>query len=59
MQILGFQQIRQRGSHVFFEHLDGRTTIIPMHREIQAKLLTKIIKQDLKMRREEFFKLLK
>jgi predicted RNA binding protein YcfA (HicA-like mRNA interferase family) len=55
---LGFKEARQRGSHVFFEHANGKTTLLPMHKEIRIKLLTKIIKQDLKMNKEEFFKLL-
>lgn len=59
LETLGFRQIRQKGSHVFFEHADGRTTVIPMHKEIRIKLLTKIIKQDLKMEKEEFLKLAK
>jgi predicted RNA binding protein YcfA (HicA-like mRNA interferase family) len=28
---LGFELKRQKGSHMFFEHSDGRTTIIPNH----------------------------
>ena len=59
LEKLDFQQIRQKGSHAFFEHADGRTTVIPMHKEIRIKLLTKIIKQDLKMEKDEFLKLLK
>jgi len=55
---LGFKPIRQKGSHVFFEHPDGRTTLVPIHYEIRIKLLSKIIKHDLKMEKEEFFKLL-
>ena len=58
LHALGFQEIRQKGSHVFFEHADGRTTVIPLHKEIQIKLLVKIIKQDLKMEKEEFFRLI-
>ena len=53
---LGFRCIRQKGSHAFFEHADGRTTLIPLHKEIKVKLLTKVIKQDLKMKKAEFFK---
>ncbi|MFH1587352.1 MAG: type II toxin-antitoxin system HicA family toxin [Candidatus Diapherotrites archaeon] len=56
---LGFEEIRQKGSHIFFEHSDGRTTIIPLHKEIRIKLLTKIIKQDLKMDKNKFLKFLK
>lgn len=54
---LGFQAIRQKGSHIFFEHSDGRTTLVPNHKEIRIKLLVKIIK-DIKMEKEEFLKLL-
>ena len=28
---LGFEFKRQQGSHMFFEHSDGRTTVIPNH----------------------------
>ena len=28
---LGFEFKRQEGSHMFFEHSDGRTTVIPNH----------------------------
>ncbi len=57
---LGFKFIRQEGSHMFFEHQDGRTTIIPNHpgRDIGRGLLNKIIKHDLQISREEFEKLL-
>jgi len=53
---LGFKFIRQEGSHMFFEHPDGRTTVIPNHagEEISRGLLTKIIKKDLQITREEF-----
>ncbi len=53
---MGFKEMRQRGSHKFFEHADGRTTVVPYHSEIHEGLLTKIVKHDLKMKREEFMK---
>ncbi|HLC85342.1 MAG TPA: type II toxin-antitoxin system HicA family toxin [Candidatus Nanoarchaeia archaeon] len=55
---LGFELKRQEGSHMFFEHPDGRTTVIPNHggEEIDRGLLNKIVKHDLKMEREEFLK---
>lgn len=55
---MGFQIVRQKGSHVFFQHPDGRTTVVPNHpgEEIDRRLLNKIIKHDLKMPREEFMK---
>ena len=53
---LGFEFKRQQGSHMFFEHPDGRTTVIPNHpgEEIDRGLLNKIIKHDLQISREEF-----
>ncbi|MBS3104866.1 type II toxin-antitoxin system HicA family toxin [Candidatus Woesearchaeota archaeon] len=53
---LGFEFKRQEGSHMFFEHKDGRTTIIPNHpkEDIDRGLLNKIVKHDLKITREEF-----
>lgn len=55
---LGFELMRQEGSHMFFEHADGRTTVIPNHggEEIDRGLLNKIVKHDLKIEREEFMK---
>jgi predicted RNA binding protein YcfA (HicA-like mRNA interferase family) len=28
---MGFEQARQRGSHLFLRHPEGRTTIVPVH----------------------------
>jgi len=55
---LKFKCKRQSGSHMFFEHADGRTTIIPNHpgKKVDRGLLNKIIKKDLKITREEFLK---
>lgn len=45
---------------MFFEHLDGRTTVIPNHpgQDIGRGLLNKIIKHDLQISREEFERLM-
>lgn len=53
---LGFVLKRQKGSHMFFEHPDGRTTLVPNHpgEKIDRGLLNKIIKHDLRIGREEF-----
>jgi predicted RNA binding protein YcfA (HicA-like mRNA interferase family) len=41
---LGFQEVRQRGSHRQYRHPDGRGTTIPFHagRDISPSLLRKI-----------------
>tara|TARA_Y100000310_G_C20003666_1_gene499726 strand:- start:145 stop:372 length:228 start_codon:yes stop_codon:yes gene_type:complete len=56
LEKLGFECKRQRGSHMFFEHQDGRTTVIPNHPrdDVDRHLLNKIIKYDLQITREEF-----
>ena len=58
LQTLGFQKIRQKGSHCFFRHPDGRTTIVPIHKgeDIRRGLLRKIIR-DTEVTVEEFMKL--
>ncbi len=55
---IGFELVRQEGSHMFFKHADGRTTTVPNHggEEIDRGLLNKIVKNDLQMSREEFMK---
>lgn len=58
---MGFDQPRkQSGSHMFFRHPDGRTTVIPNHpnEDIDRRLLNKIIKKDLQVSRDEFEKYL-
>ena len=55
---LGFQEVRQEGSHVFFRHPDGRTTVVPNHpgEKVDRGLLNKIIKKDMCISREDFMK---
>ena len=57
---IGFEFIRQKGSHMFFKHPDGRITTIPNHpgEEIGKGLLNKIIKKDLQISKEKFDKYL-
>ena len=44
---LGFQEARQRGSHIRLIHPDGRSTTVPEHgpRDIPPKLLRRILKE--------------
>ncbi len=55
---LGFELVHQEGSHAFFRHPDGRTTLVPVHprEDIDRGLLNKIIKKDLQMERKEFLR---
>ena len=46
LNMLGFFESRQRGSHKQFRHLDGRRTTVPVHqgRDISPILLRQIAK---------------
>ena len=58
---IGFEFQRQEGSHMFFRHYDGRTTVVPNHpgEDLDRGLLNKIIKHDLKISRGEFLRFVK
>lgn len=57
---LGFIEARQKGSHKFFKHPDGRATAIPIHsgNDLGKGLLRKIL-HDIKISPDEFQKFLK
>lgn len=44
---LGFAFIRQKGSHVFYRHPDGRTTTLPNHsgRDLARPLIREILRE--------------
>jgi len=55
---IGFEKVRQRGSHIRFRHADGRMLTIPDHgsKDVPKGLLSKIIRYDLEMSTDEFIK---
>ena len=55
LHALGFEEVRQRGSHKQFRHLDGRMTTVPFHkgRDISPILLRQIVR-DIGLSVEEF-----
>lgn len=59
LEILGFKEVRQRGSHKQFRHPDGRCTTVPFHtgRDVSPILLRQIAK-DIDLTAEEFLKFL-
>lgn len=58
---LGFTFRDQSGSHAIYTHADGRRTTIPIHptQTIGIGLLTKIIKKDLQVSKNELIQLLR
>ena len=56
---LGFNAVRQNGSHVFYRHSDGRTTTLPNHgnRDIARPLMREILR-EISISPDELVKLL-
>ncbi len=56
---LGFEFIRQKGSHVFYRHPDGRTTTLPKHpgKDLARPLIREILR-EIELTPEEFTALL-
>lgn len=57
--LLGFKPMRQKGSHIFYRHPDGRYTTIPHHGNIELgrSLIREILKQ-IGVSPEEYIQLL-
>ena len=56
---LGFKAVRQKGSHVFYRHEDGRSTTVPHHsgRDLSRPLIAEVLR-EIKLSAEEFCKAL-
>jgi predicted RNA binding protein YcfA (HicA-like mRNA interferase family) len=53
----GFEDVRQRGSHHFLQHPDGRCTVVPVHRgETIGRGLFAQILRDCDLARKEIEK---
>ena len=58
LQKADFKIIRQRGSHIYMRHADGRATVVPVHKgeDLGSGILSKILR-DVELSRQEFLKL--
>lgn len=57
---LGFIKTRQKGSHAFYRHADGRATTVPHHKgRDMAKPLVKAILADIEISPEDFLNILR
>lgn len=55
LRLLGFSAVRQSGSHIFFQHSDGRTTLVPRHgSEDIGRGLSRQILREIELAPEEF-----
>ena len=57
---LGFQAVRQKGSHVFYRRPDGKTTTLPNHpgRDLARPLVREILR-EIELTPEQFAEWLK
>ena len=57
---LGFEVVRQKRSHVFYRHPDGRTTTLPRHpgRDLARPLVREILR-EIEITPDQFFQELK
>jgi predicted RNA binding protein YcfA (HicA-like mRNA interferase family) len=57
---MGFEVVRQKGSHVFYRHPDGRTTTLPRHpgRDLARPLVREILR-EIELTPDQFFQELK
>ena len=57
---IGFQKVRQKGSHAFYRHADGRTTTIPFHSSKSlARPLIRVILNEINITIEEYNELIR
>ena len=55
---LGFRMIRQKGSHTFWQHPDGRCTVVPIHKgETIGRGLLRSILEDIEISVKDFEKI--
>lgn len=52
---LGFVKVRQKGSHAFYKHPDGRTTTLPHHKgRMLARPLMREILREIELTVDEY-----
>jgi predicted RNA binding protein YcfA (HicA-like mRNA interferase family) len=56
---LGFKAVRQKGSHIFYRHADGRTATLPCHpgRDLARPLIREILR-EIELTPDQFMQLL-
>jgi predicted RNA binding protein YcfA (HicA-like mRNA interferase family) len=52
---LSFEKVRQKGSHAFYRHPDGRVTTVPHHKaKVLARPLIREILREIEITIEEY-----
>ena len=60
LYLLGFEKIRQKGSHIFYKHPDGRITTIPHHKgRVLSRTLIREILREIEITINEYHQYLK
>ncbi|MBP9691080.1 type II toxin-antitoxin system HicA family toxin [Candidatus Woesebacteria bacterium] len=56
LKIIGFEKVRQTGSHIVMKHSDGRIAVVPNHKEIKRGTLRNGILKPLRISLQELLK---
>lgn len=57
--LLQFKAVRQKGSHIFYRHADGRYTTLPHHKgQILNRPLIRQILREINIKPEQYIELL-
>ena len=52
---LGFEKVRQKGSHAFYRHADGRVTTVPHHKaKVLARPLIREILREIEITIDDY-----
>jgi len=58
LKTMGFEIARQKGSHVFMRHPDGRKTVVPVHKgEVIGRGLLRHIIRTAGISKEDFLRI--
>ena len=52
---LRFELRHRKGSHTFWKHPNGRTTVIPLHKKLKRSMIRKIL-NDIEMPTDDYIK---
>ena len=57
---IGFKKIRQKGSHVFYRHSDGRYTTLPFHLSKDVpRILVRVVLKEIGLSVDDFNEILR
>ena len=59
LESIGFSEVRQKGSHKVYSHRDGRTVVVPSHRDDLGRGLIRTLLREIEITVDDYIKLKK